>query len=157
MKKLVFLFILLFSISPAFSENIDLSGLSYEELVILRDRIDIAMWQSKEWKEVTVPAGVWVVGEDIPAGHWTVYCHRDAFSAIVSWGESLDAGRKAINAKGRNSTRNTIYNRSEEGSSILATQYSFEVIDGDYIVIQKGPVIFVPYAGKPDLGFDWGD
>ena len=55
MKKIiscVILLALLFSVSPVGSADIDLSGMSYEELVALKDRINLAMWESDEWEEV---------------------------------------------------------------------------------------------------------
>ena len=52
--------------------DIDLSKLSYEELVELKDQINLAIWQSKEWEEVEVPQGIWEVGKDIPEGKWTI-------------------------------------------------------------------------------------
>ncbi len=60
------------AVQTASVNEVDLSGMSYEELVVLKDRINLAMWECDEWQEVTVPEGVWTVGEDIPAGHWTI-------------------------------------------------------------------------------------
>ena len=60
--------------------------------------------------------------------------------------------------KGRFSSGNSVYNPKNEGGFLrLQTKYDFEVVNGDYIVIESAPAIFVPYAGKPDLGFDWGE
>ena len=53
-------------------KKIDLSGLTYNELVELKDQINLAIWECDEWQEVEVPQGIWKVGEDIPAGHWTI-------------------------------------------------------------------------------------
>ena len=72
MKKLIIVFLsVCMAISCAYSESIDLSGLSYDELVALKDRIDLAIWNSQEWQEVEVPQGLYVVGKDIPSGTWT--------------------------------------------------------------------------------------
>ena len=66
------LFVLVLLPVVSFADLPDLSGLSYDELVQLRDKINLAIWNSEEWQEVTVPIGVWVVGEDIPVGHWSI-------------------------------------------------------------------------------------
>ena len=50
----------------------DISSLSYVELVQLRNQINLAMWNSQQWQEVSVPPGIWEIGVDIPAGHWSV-------------------------------------------------------------------------------------
>ena len=63
---------LLLGVSSAIADGIDLSQLSIDELVALKDKINLAIWNSQEWQEVKVPQGVWKVGEDIPAGHWSI-------------------------------------------------------------------------------------
>lgn len=50
------------SAQTADAAQIDLSAMTYEELVALKDKINLAMWESKDWEEVTVPQGVWTVG-----------------------------------------------------------------------------------------------
>ena len=53
MKKLVALVLaIVLSAGIALAEGIDLSGMSYDELVALKDRINLAMWQSDEWQMV---------------------------------------------------------------------------------------------------------
>lgn len=156
MKKLLAVVLILeLLISMAFAEGVDISGLSYDELVTLRDRINMAIWQSDEWQEVMVPQGVWKVGEDIPAGHWTVKCAPKWFATEISWGESLSENGEEISWRGKYSVYNYVYNPDyeyyEEGMGV--TEYSFEVVDGDYIVVSSGSAIFMPYAGKPSLGF----
>ena len=104
MKKLVAQFpAIVLAAGFALAEGIDLSGMSYDELVALKDRINLAMWQSDEWQEVTVPQGVWKVGEDIPAGHWTVKCitGNNCRSTQISWGEALTEGGTDIAWRGR--------------------------------------------------------
>ena len=158
MKKLVALVLaIVLSAGIALAEGIDLSGMSYDELVALKDRINLAMWQSEEWQEVTVPQGVWKVGEDIPAGHWTVKCtsERGVKQTRINWGEKLDSDGNSIAWNGRhsilNDVNNTNYKYYEYDGEL--TEYSFEVFDGDYIVIEKAPAVFTPYQGKPSLGF----
>lgn len=153
-RILALLFALVLStVSFVYAETIDLSGMTYAELVALKNQINLAIWNSQEWQEVTVPQGVWVVGEDIPAGHWTVKCINGPVSNI-QWGTKLDESGEEIEYHGRYSTLHWIYNPShyteEDG---LPFDYSFEVYDGEYIVIGRGPMVFMPYTGKPDLGF----
>lgn len=156
-RILSLLFALMLSAAPlAHAETFDLSGMSYDELVALKNQINLAMWGCQEWQEVTVPQGVWKVGEDIPAGHWTVKCAPGAKRASVEWGEKLQDNNEDIGYYGRHSLYNTIYNPSVSSysdSDSYMHSYSFEVRSGDYIVIEHGSVIFTPYIGKPDLGF----
>lgn len=126
----------------------------YESLVSLKEDINLAMWMSAKWEEVTVPQGTWKVGEDIPAGHWTVKCASGASYTRISWGEKLSDNGEDISYWGRNSQSNTVYNASKytEKDNYLH-EYSFEVINGDYIQIEQGSAVFMPYVGKPSFSF----
>ena len=139
----------------ASAESVDLTAMSYEELVALRDQINLAIWNSSTWEEVDVPQGVYVVGSDIPAGHWTVKCSEDWFYTSISWGEKLTASEQDIEWSERSSIYNFIYNPDATGYEIGlgATDYSFEVKDGEYIIIQYGSATFTPYAGKKEFNF----
>ena len=48
------------------------SFLTTKELIALRKQVDDEIHSRPEWKEVEVPAGTWTVGEDIPAGFYSV-------------------------------------------------------------------------------------
>ena len=73
MKKLVSILVLVFLVvSSAAAEDFDLSGLSFDQLVQLQSRITMEIMQRDEWQEVTVPAGIYEVGKDIPAGTWSL-------------------------------------------------------------------------------------
>jgi hypothetical protein len=156
MKRIAsYLLVLVLLIPCAALADFDLSGLSFAELVELKEQINLAIWNSQEWQEVTVPQGVWVVGEDIPAGKWTVKCAEPWRYSQVSWGEKLDNDGENIAWRGRYSAYNYVYNPNhkyydgDEG----VTEYTFEVRNGDYIVIDDGSCIFMPFTGKPSLGF----
>lgn len=56
----------------AVSDGIDLSAMSFDELLALRQQVNMAIWQSDGWQAVEVPAGMYQVGVDIPAGKWTI-------------------------------------------------------------------------------------
>ncbi len=151
-------FVILFT-SFAFAENsktIDLSSMSYDELISLKDSINLAMWKTAEWQEVTVWEGTWKVGEDIPAGHWTVKCAPGVRLAQINWGEELQENGEDIKLRGKYSFGNVIRNPEIDDYSDpdkYMHTYSFEVIDGDYIMIDGGSVIFMPYIGKPSFSF----
>ena len=49
-----------------------LSGLTFEQLLVLRQEITAEIMSRPEWKEVEVPAGTWIIGEDIPAGVYSI-------------------------------------------------------------------------------------
>ena len=135
--------------------DIDLSGLSMDDLAALKSKIDLTVWESEDWQAVTVPQGVWKVGEDIPAGYWTVTCAPKWFLCSLWWSDCLGESGQEISCDGTRNDYEGIFNPNdpeyEEGYGV--TSYSFEVRNGDYIVIEDGAAVFSPYAGKPSLGF----
>ena len=152
MKKLLTFLLAFLMISPAIAENIDLSSLTYAELVALKDRINLAMWQSEEWQEVTVPEGIWRIGEDIPAGHWTITV-KGRGSANITYGNKLDRTGKQISFdsgvffyKVVNGPDNWSFREGD------VNYIDIDLIYGYYIDVSGG-VVFTPYAGKPSLGF----
>ena len=155
MKKLLTIILILALAVPAaaFADLPDISNLSYDELVQLKDSINLAMWNSQEWQEVTVPQGVWIVGKDIPAGTWTVKCATDSFSS-VTYGDTLNemgTGLKYSKYYHSENVTSPDYKHFEKDKDI--PEYTFTVRDGDYIEIDFASVIFMPNTGKPSLGF----
>lgn len=155
MKRLVCVVLLLSLLALPVCAEIDLSGLSYDELVALKDRINLAIWASAEWQEVTVPQGVWEVGVDIPAGYWTITA-AEGVSVCVSWGTELNAAKTDVKISiGGIYESNYLYSSSypyyTPGDDRLSV--SWELKDGQYIVIDSGTAVFSPYSGKPSLGF----
>ena len=139
----------------AIASTPDLSGLSYDELVSLKEQINLAIWNSAEWEEVEVPQGVYQIGVDIPAGHWTIKCADEWRYTKISWGENLSDSGEKIEWKGRYSMDNWIYNPNhksyKKGAGI--TEYPCEVKDGEYMVIDGGSAVFMPYHAKQSFSF----
>ena len=157
MKKLNTIILALALILPAaaFADLPDISGLSYDELVQLKDSINLAMWNSSEWQEVTIPAGVWEVGKDIPEGHWSIRNGVENQLILIVYTDKLDEYGKDV-AYGWNGWQGSLCNKKNRDGSDKWPEYPREAdIDmkaGMYF-INKEPVIFTPYTGKPDLGF----
>ena len=148
MKKLICaLLAALILCTLAAAEDIDLSGLSFQELAALRNRCLYEMMQRDEWQEVEVPAGIWEVGVDIPAGHWAFTVgqyDKGWFDVSIEYGDLLNADGSAIAYK------STFY-RSHTFKPATPT-FDLELTTG-YLIVKYGTVIVTPYTGKPDLGF----
>lgn len=154
MKKLFSLFLILCAIAAPSLAEVDLSGMSFDELVALREQIDLAIWNCAEWQEVTVPQGLWKVGEDIPEGHWTI-TPVDSAWASVDYGSDLEANGKDISYRSKNHYAENLVSKTsriyEAGSDCSVMDIVAEA--GSYIRIDNGDVVFTPYTGKPSLGF----
>lgn len=125
-------------------EEIDLTGMAYDELVALREKLNLAIWESDEWQEVIVPKGVWEIGVDIPTGHWSISVADNGFAAI-RYGDALEETGTEVSV-----SDSTIYvSESLEGSD----QLDIILRDGCYLEVEYDSVVFTPYAGKQDLGF----
>lgn len=154
MKKLA-LFLLVFTlmIAPALAE-VDLSGMSYDELVAIKDQINLAIWQSDTWQEVEVPQGIWIVGEDIPVGKWTIR-HTDGVQTTkVVWSDAIDASGASLSYNGDLYETEWLYDPDnkyyDKGNP---TEVTWDLKDGQYLMVEVGIATFTPYSGKPSLGF----
>lgn len=155
MKKLI-AFIIALILCPVWSiAEIDLSGMTYDELVALKDKINLAIWASDTWQEVEVPYGVWIVGEDIPAGKWTVK-PISGTRANVHWGSRLNESGTDIHYDNSKDIYEMewIYSKDYRSYDLGdPTEVTWNLADGQYFVVAEGIVVFSPYSGKPSLGF----
>lgn len=143
-------FVLVLTLAPAAFAEWDLSGLTFDDLVALKDQINRAMWDSADWQEVTVPQGVWEVGADIPAGKWTILPTPFADTYIKIGNETQNSGTEV---KSRVSQRIKDKDYRDYDASKDITSWNVELVDGQFLQVDYGPCIFTPYAGKPSLGF----
>ena len=70
MKKRLFVLIaiLIVMASLSYAESVDYSSMSFEDLSELKARIDVEYYSRPEADVLRLSKGVYVVGEDIPAG-----------------------------------------------------------------------------------------
>lgn len=154
MKRLLcVLFVLSLLPVAALADLPDLSGLSFDELVQLRGQINLAIWNSQEWQEVTISPGVYEIGVDIPAGHWSVRpvsgCGPDYIiyaSGVKDQGHDIDlfAGEHIMECI------------CDPSSAYYSGEYKTStdiVMEAGHFVRLDCAMIFSPYTGKPDLGF----
>lgn len=146
---------LLLSAFPlAQAEAIDLSSMTFNELVALKEQLNLAIWNSKEWQEVTVPQGVWQVGKDIPAGHWTI--RTKAVNSRILVCTALDATGKNVDYDNTEFYYAVIVNNPSSqyfDATSHNAEIDYDLKEGSYVIITLGSAIFSPYAGKPSLGF----
>lgn len=154
MKKLLCILLACLCITPAFADDIDLSGMSYDELVRLKNKINLAMWMSDEWQEVKVPSGLWEIGVDIPAGHWTLSAPKDGDYIQILYGDMLKSSGKEISIYGEVYYSEAIWSKGwlgyQEGD---LSSIDIDMKEGYYLKIDGGYVIFTPYQGKPSFDF----
>lgn len=138
-STITLLLLTLLSVSSA--EDIDLTSFSWDELIALSTKINTELISRPEFKQVKVPAGTYKVGQDIPAGKWTITSTDGACD--VYWGEKLDKYGVSIPFS------ETIGHLDSWGSEKSVT---WDLIENTYIVIKINPVTFKPYIPL-NLGF----
>lgn len=143
---IVTLFILIFSFAlQSALADVDLSGMSFDDLVALRNQIDQAIWASDGWQEVTVPAGVYHVGEDIPAGKWTIR-PADSQTAEVYYGAGLKNGGASIDDVYDVVQITSPDDAYAEYNDVSSVSWTLE--DGSYIKVESSSVVFTPFSGN---------
>ena len=139
-------------ISCAAADPVNLSGMSFDELVQLRDQLNLAIWNSQEWQEVTVPAGIYQIGVDIPSGHWSIHVATETNYIFVTYFDTMDQAGLGPDYSGY------VFHHQIASADLIAYGVScaaFVDIDlqQNWYLKLDGVAIFTPYAGKPDLGF----
>lgn len=117
---------------PAFAD-VDLSAYTQEELLSLRDKINQELLKRGIIKVVAVPIGMYIVGEDIPAGAYTIKPERYSWIDVYT-DESM---KKRSFGEGLQASKNEYI-----GKLILE--------DGNLVSVEEGTLFFSPYQG---LGF----
>lgn len=156
MKKLIAVALMICLLIPAaVAEDIDLSKLSFDELAMLRNLCQMEMMRRNEWQKVTVPVGVWKIGEDIPAGHWTIAAAK---GGVYDWGDvtycdKLDKTKKKADRFGSSFYYYGQVKVPGTQASVEATTIDLELEEGSYLIIGFCSMVFTPYTGKQNLGF----
>ena len=154
LTAILLLVVLMISCTHAGAEDIDLSLMSYEELLSLRNKIMDEMLTRPEWENVLVPAGVYEIGVDIPEGTWTITAEEYS-DPYVNIGNGINDTRTDFAGDCIEWAHLTgIYNSRYNSSSTVSVTWKFSI--GHYF-ISDGPTIFTR-AIRPSLGFaDQGD
>lgn len=151
MKKLLCVLLallILFPVAAAADEN-RFAFCSLDELYQIRKELNSEIMSRYSWEEVTVPAGFYVVGEDIPAGHWTISFSPGTYAQIEYFKETDETGKQVRNAL-VNYYYQMLCDPENEMSSVSKIQeIDLELKEGYYFVVHYYPVIFKPYTGRP--------
>lgn len=147
---IVLAFVLVLALAPAAFAEWDLSGLTFDDLVALMDQVQRAIWDSADWQEVTVPQGIYKVGEDIPTGKWTIKAPAGGYT-VVKVGSQLDENGTDVDYHGESKPICGEDYKGYAPSSACAC-WTVELREDQYVSVNSGDCVFTPYAGNA-LGF----
>lgn len=133
--------------------NEEVATLSLDELLALKNQLNLAIWRATEWKEITVQQGIWKIGEDIPAGHWTIQASDGAYT-LLQWCGKLNAEGTAMDVDTLIGTASLVSTHSEMFDSTMhRSAIDWNLKDGTYIIVSSGNAVFIPYRGNTDFEF----
>lgn len=131
-KLLIVLLALILTAVPAFAE--DYASMSDEELWAANKAIQAELWARSIAKDgVTVPTGVYNVGEDIPAGTYRIVIAPDCVLSMITmnyYNEKYEMDDSDLFSMTKN--------QPEIGKIDLSKYTSIEI---------SGPVVFYAYTG----------
>ena len=131
-----------------------LRDMTLEELVDMRNEATRLIFESGEYKEVTVPPGVYRVGPDIPAGHWTIRAYGEDTMAAIYYVEKVDSSGMLPDYNYRYVLRSFASPELcayEPGTLVESTD--IQAAKEWYFIISEGSVVFSPYTGN-NFGFN---
>ena len=145
MNKSISVFIVcLMLLIPAFAfAEVDLTGMSYDDLVSLSKQVGMAIMQSDEFDSVTVPMGIWEVGVDIPEGTWIITPAKSM--CMVVYGSALDESGNDMNMFERGNAYSDLDNASES--------WRVKATKGNYFMVKYNNAVFTSDTGSTGLGF----
>lgn len=142
MKKMICALMIALLLPCVCMAEIDLSGMSYDELIELSKRVSSAMMEHEDFDSVVVPLGLFEVGVDIPEGTWYL-SPTSTLSSIVYGTTIAEDG-------------NSIDKYDGDGHETLIQSgdlYKITLKNGYYVEIRYSPMEFTTDVGGYGLGF----
>lgn len=159
MKKMflsIFLSILL--AMPSASCAVNLEAMSFSDLVELRRQIELELMSRKDWKEVLVQEGIYEVGVDIPAGHYTILAADGTFTH-VKYGNRRKTDEADIHIGSTNFRDEYLYSPHMSRYDMYKdkVQADIDMETGSYFAVRSSACVLIPYTGKPYFDFAGDD
>lgn len=155
MKRLFcLLFVLVLLPVVSFADLPDLSSYTLSELHDIYASLRSEILSRSQWESVTVPVGFYVVGEDIPAGHWSIRYAPGEVCLIEYFLKTDDTGKRPAD------TSSDYYYEGvcdpELQSTYVTyrlTEFDLDLKEGYHVVVNYGPCVFEPFTGRPSPFF----
>lgn len=123
--------------------------LIYEYIDVIERLID------PDGKAVTIPEGLWVIGEDIPAGRWNITVPPNA-ETTIAYGKDLMFNGTKINPFSGGCQLYTLRGvLHPDTSDVSPDNVDIRMENGTFFQVVGSSVIFTPSKDKSSLGFDW--
>ena len=111
--------------------KVEYKGMSFEALMDAQKQLNSALWASGEWEAVKVPCGVYTIGQDIPAGRFTITATEGPTDLKV--GNHLDE-------TGNGLVEPYVMRFVDDKSLSFDLGVVWNLKEGSYLVIDQNPV-----------------
>ncbi len=139
--------------SKKVTQRLDLSSYDFSSLITLKNRLNLMIWNSFAWKRIIIPAGLYQIGKDIPAGNWTIESPEEYTRVVYGTNLNKHHMNLSINDAWNQEIENVNYWNYKEGEDL--TSVDLAVSEDSYLMINENTCAsFSPSAGKKkSLGF----
>ena len=148
MKRFISIIIILGMLLSSSAWAVDLGGMSLDELYKLQDEIKSEILSRSQWESVTVKPGFYVVGQDIPEGHWTIRYSKNKYAVVTYFTTTDETGRTPSFIGGAVYSANIGDPKGKMADVYSNTEIDLELKANYYLMIEVGPVVFEPYTGR---------
>lgn len=156
MKKLITIILILALLLPAaaLADLPDISGLTLDELIQLREMVDEAILASSEYEQIELAPGFWKVGVSFPAGYWTV-TPADGQYMNLWYGDVANESETAPgygwdSVNGYNNTMSTKKNKDGSWKDQDMPHWADINMKEGWYLKNAGTVTLTPYIGSHD-------
>ena len=147
MRKLLLVALAVLMMIPALStaETIDLDSMTWAQLRTLYTKVANELWSRDEMQEVVVPAGIYKIGTEIPAGKWAIYAHPNLY-VTITYGKELNSSGTSVSWLGSGDYKNVkgknywTYDEGEPDNWTLTLKSGY-YIEFDGTVIFRTPQV----------------
>lgn len=130
---LIVIILIIFVCPISFSESLDFSSLSFDELSAKKQAIDYEYYSREQAKARVLSCGVYIVGKDFPAGTY--------YFRVAEADKSRNKSEYAIYPSVEN-YNNHITKGAFSGRLFFGTVFSYSFNDGNVFEITKMPLLF---------------
>ena len=124
-----------------------------DQLYALREIVNREILSRSEYESVAVPPGFYVVGEDIPVGHWSIKYSPGEY-CLVEYFLNTDATGKRPADLFEDYYYDGICDPQHEMSAVYSlTEIDLDLQPGYHVVINYGSAVFEPFTGRPSPFF----
>lgn len=146
MEKILIIIIALINLfSGNSSPEMNIDEMSFSDLITLREEVNSALWGSEELKSVTVPVGVYKIGNEIPVGKWVIRPVEGSTAMIIIGTKTKNNGMEIEPPYWHEqiTSPSDSYSKYNKTSEVVVT------LESGYISIGQSPVYFEPYLDEP--------